>query len=131
MIVLRKPRLVAGSGRRYDDTMPAVGLVSPVVEFVLQLYGSSTERIWNCKLVLDGIGSPILNNPFFKSRSNAFRRLPGVETSSDGHVAPSTRRNSGSFRSVLNRSCACRALTVQPSSGWWQVKQVRLFVPRF
>ena len=37
MIVLKKPRLVDGNGRRYVETMPVVGLVSPVPGFVLQL----------------------------------------------------------------------------------------------
>src|SRR5215469_15499651 len=96
MIVLRNPRLVAGKGRRYIDTMPCVGLVSPVVALVVQLYGSSTATILNCKTVAIGIGRPMRINPRLSSRSKACLRLPGVETSSDGQVAPSTKRNKGS-----------------------------------
>src|SRR5262249_7848853 len=35
MTALRKPRLVEGSGRRYMDTMPVVGLVRPVTGLVV------------------------------------------------------------------------------------------------
>jgi hypothetical protein len=37
MIVERKPRLAEGSGRRYTDTVPDVGLVRPVTGLVVQL----------------------------------------------------------------------------------------------
>ena len=55
-----------------------------------------------------------------------------VETSSLGHVAPSTRRNNGSCPALAsNLARALAALMVQPVCGWWQVKHVRPLVPRF
>jgi hypothetical protein len=65
MIVERKPRLVAGSGRRHIDMMPDVGLVSPVAGFVVQPYGSVTLVTVNCEPA--GSGRPIRIRPFFSN----------------------------------------------------------------
>ena len=56
-------------------------------------------------------------SPLSRSKLYDSRCLAGLETSSDGQVAPSTRRNSGSVVSAAKRSCRCWALTVYPSCG--------------
>jgi len=59
MIAVRKPRLVEGSGRRYIDTMPVVGLVRPVTGLVVQLYGSCTAVTANSNFGAGGSFMPI------------------------------------------------------------------------
>ena len=110
--------------------VPAVELVRPVTGLVLQPWGSSTDTISNWDG--DGIPRPTRMSPLRSSRVYARRLAPRLETSSVGHVAPSTTRKIGSEpKLAAKRACTLFALTLQPVCGWWQVKQVRWLVPRF
>src|SRR5579885_234099 len=116
MIAVSNPRLVAGSGRRYMDKIPEVGLVRPVTGLVEHPYGSLTAETSNSELA--GIARPIRTSPLPVRSLYAVLRADFVETSSLGHVAPSNRRNSGSVPSLrAKRACADAALIVHPVSG--------------
>src|SRR5688500_18906023 len=119
MTVVRKRKLVVGSGRRNSDSSRAVA----------KPYGSSTAD--NSNSAPAGIGSPTRMFPLLSTMLYALRRAARVETSALGEFAPSFNRKIGSRPLVLlKRSCTSAGEIVHPVFATWQETHDRPFVPR-
>ena len=119
---LRTATLVAGSGRRYTEYA-----VCPVDAFAVAAhpYGSCATAIVNCTPA--GSASAMRINPLF-----SIKLWPALSpVAAAGQFAPSTARNKGSLPLLaVNRACTLAALNPIPWLNWWQLLQVRAFVPR-
>src|SRR5215470_10582381 len=110
--------LAVGFGRRYRKKV--AGVAHP--------YGSSTATT----VYSAPAGARLVKrtSALLVISEKAAARASAVEMSLSGQTLASTRLKSGSRPAeASNKRCAVRGLIAHPSSGLWQVAQVRGFVP--